>query len=305
MVPCGGVTATGARNPWLARRILAVTHNGGEKQFPGDTLFALRGALRLGLHVLDVDVQASKDGEPVVAHDPTLDASTDGTGNISDHSADQLHRYDAGYWWVPGRGFCHGLADSAYPYRGVRTGQRPLPAAATSADEFAIPTLEEVFRRFPDTCIDIDLKPQSGAAAAVADLVHHFHREPITVLGCFDDSLVAELHDLAPTVAISPGKTAATDFYLGRRLASEFQILQVPYRYQLHGVTLTVATPELIDRAHRQGVAVWVWDEGGTPGAPLYTELAGLGVDGILAGLPSELMAVLHRLGLAWEGLVR
>ncbi len=289
-------------NVWLGRRTVAVTHNGGEREVPGDTLFALRRAQDLHMDVVDADVQRSKDGVPVLAHDDTLEASTDGTGRISDHTAAELSRLDACYWWVPGRGHQRGLPPASYPYRGVRTGQKPLPAGASSPDEFGVPTLEQVFDRCSHTYLDIELKPQSHTAPEVANLIRQFHRESLTIVASFDDAQVAEFQKLAPTVATSPGKRAATGFYLGEALAPGFQILQLPYRYHFEGRMVTAITPAVIERAHQQGVAVWVWDEGGTPGPALYARLATLGVDGILAGLPSDLLSVLHQLARRWDG---
>jgi glycerophosphoryl diester phosphodiesterase len=295
-------------NPWLNRHIVAVTHNGGEQTYPGDTLFALQQAVNDHMQVIDVDLQDSKDNVPVLVHDDTLDSSTNGTGPVSDYTAAQLNQYDAAYWWVPDCGFCHTQADgtpypdSAYPYRGVRTGDKPLPPDAQSAADFGIPTLESVFQRFPDATIDIEMKPESTTAPQVADLIHQYNRADRTIVASFDDNQLAEFQKLAPDVATSPGQTATTNFYLGQPLPPGFKIIQVPYQYLLNGVTVTVVTPDFIRRAHAEGLAVWVWDEGGTPGAAFYQQLAGLGVDGILASQPLTLLSVLQGEGLEWNG---
>jgi glycerophosphoryl diester phosphodiesterase len=76
----------------------------------------------------------------------------------------------------------------------------------------------------------------------------------------------------------------------------------LPYRYELAGKMVTVITSGLISRAHSAGLAVWVWDEGATPGQPLYQTLVALGVDGILASAPSDLLAVLQADHKEWPG---
>ena len=81
-----------------------------------------------------------------------------------------------------------------------------------------------------------------------------------------------------------------------------FQVLQLPYRYELAGKMVTVITPSLISRAHAAGLAVWVWDEGAPPGKPLYQTLVTLGVDGILASSPSDLLSVLQADNKEWSG---
>jgi glycerophosphoryl diester phosphodiesterase len=104
LVPPSASAATGTAspyNPWLTRHIVAVTHNGGEQSYPGDTLFALQQAVDDHMQVIDVDLQDSKDNVPVLVHNDTLDSSTNGTGPVSDYTASQLNQYDAAYWWVP------------------------------------------------------------------------------------------------------------------------------------------------------------------------------------------------------------
>jgi glycerophosphoryl diester phosphodiesterase len=217
--------APAGKDQWFGRRVVAVTHNGGEFEFPQDTLFALRSAQALHMQVLDVDIQMSKDDVPVLIHSETLDSSTSGHGDVSKFTAAQL---DAAYQWVPGCGTCSGKPASAYPDRGIRTGAKPLPAGATSRDEFGVPTLEEVFQQFPQAYLDIELKPESDAAPKVAALIHQFHREDRTIVASFDDKQIAQFQKLAPTVAASPGQTASTGFFLGKPMPPGFQVLQLP-----------------------------------------------------------------------------
>jgi glycerophosphoryl diester phosphodiesterase len=294
--------APAGKDQWFGRSVVAVTHNGGEYEFPQDTLFALRQAQKLPMQVLDVDIQMSKDGIPVLIHSETLDSSTNGHGKVSDHTAAQLAELDAAYQWIPGCGTCSGRPAADYPDRGIRTGDKPLPAGATDRAEFGIPTLKQVFAAFPKAYLDIELKPESDAAPKVAALIHQFHREDITIVASFDDKQIAQFQQLAPTVATSPGQTASTNFFLGKPMPPGFQVLQLPYRYELGGKQVTVITPSLVQRAHAARLAVWVWDQGAPPGRELYQTLVGLGVDGILASKPSDLLAVLHADHKEWAG---
>lgn len=301
--PSASPLTAGGLDQWFGRRVVAVTHNGGEQQFPQDTLYALHSAQKLHMQVLDVDIQMSKDDIPVLIHSETADSSTNGTGNVSDLTAAQLAQLDAAYWWVPDCGTsCKGRPASAYVDRGIRTGAKPLPAGATSRAEFGVPTLEEVFQQFPNAFLDIELKPESDSAIKVAALIHQYHRENRSIVASFDDKQIAQFKALAPTVATSPGQTASTNFFLGQPMPAGFQVIQLPYKYELAGKQVTVITPDLIKRAHAAGLAVWVWDEGGTPGNALYQTLVGLGVDGILASRPSDLLDVLHADHDEWSG---
>jgi glycerophosphoryl diester phosphodiesterase len=279
-----------------------VTHNGGEYEFPQDTLFALHSAQTLKMQVLDVDIQMSKDGVPVLIHSETLGSSTNGHGNVSDFTAAQLAQLDAAFQWTPGCGTCSSRPAADHPDRGIRTGAKPLPAGASNRDEFGVPTLEQVFQQFPQAYLDIELKPESDAAPKVAALLKKYHREDRTIVASFDDKQMTQFQKLAPTVATCPGQTASTNFFLGKPMPAGFQVLQLPYRYELGGKTVTVITASLISRAHAAGLAVWVWDQGATPGKAQYQTLVGLGVDGILASVPSDLLSVLHADGKEWSG---
>ena len=299
---CGLSVPAGEGNPWFGRRVVAITHNGGAQQFPQDTLFALLNARRLEMQVLDVDVELSRDKVPVLVHSDGLQASTNGTGSVSDLTARQLGELDAAFWWVPGCGACTGRPASDYVDRGMRTGAKPLPPGVLNRSHFGVPTLEEVFKVLPEAYFDIELKPETDAAPGVAALVHRYHREGRTIVASFDDKQVAQFHALAPTVPISPGQTTSLKFFLGAAMPRGFQVLQLPYRQRVGPAVVTVVTPGLIKRAHADGLAVWVWDGGASPGEPLYQTLVGLGVDGILASRPSDLLEVLHTDHEEWSG---
>lgn len=65
-------------------------HRGGALLWPENSLTAFRGALALGVDLLELDVHLSRDGEAVVIHDPTLDRTTTGRGAVRDHTAAEL-----------------------------------------------------------------------------------------------------------------------------------------------------------------------------------------------------------------------
>jgi glycerophosphoryl diester phosphodiesterase len=94
-------------NPLLdpgARPVIA--HRGASAEAPENTLTAFDLALRQGADALELDVRLSRDGVPVVMHDPTVDRTTRLRGPVAGFTASELR--SAG---VPG------LADvlSAFP----------------------------------------------------------------------------------------------------------------------------------------------------------------------------------------------
>ncbi len=73
-----------------------VAHRGAMTQRPECTLAAIRRAVELGAHVVELDVRLSKDGIPFLLHDATLDRTTDGTGPANRLTMKQLKQLDAG-----------------------------------------------------------------------------------------------------------------------------------------------------------------------------------------------------------------
>jgi len=67
-----------------------IGHRGAAGYVAENTLASLARALELDVDGIEVDVQASRDGEPVVIHDASLERTTNGTGLVSQHSWAQL-----------------------------------------------------------------------------------------------------------------------------------------------------------------------------------------------------------------------
>jgi len=68
---------------------------------PENTLPAFQAAIELDADGIELDVQYSSDGKLVVIHNPTLEATTDGTGRVTAHTFEELRRLDAGARFAP------------------------------------------------------------------------------------------------------------------------------------------------------------------------------------------------------------
>jgi glycerophosphoryl diester phosphodiesterase len=73
-----------------------IAHRGFSKQFPENTMLAFRGAVEAGCDGIELDVQLTKDGEPVIIHDENLRRTTGRSGYVKDFTLDELRRFDAG-----------------------------------------------------------------------------------------------------------------------------------------------------------------------------------------------------------------
>lgn len=69
---------------------IQIAHQGGKAIAKTDTLLAFSTSLAHGFDQLELDIQITSDGVPVVFHDATIDAETNGTGLISDLTLAQV-----------------------------------------------------------------------------------------------------------------------------------------------------------------------------------------------------------------------
>lgn len=67
-----------------------VAHRGAVSRFPENTLASIAGALACGLQWVEIDVQFSADGQPVVIHDETLERTAGRPGVVGEMSLAEL-----------------------------------------------------------------------------------------------------------------------------------------------------------------------------------------------------------------------
>ena len=277
-------------------RPIVIVHAGGDFDYPHSTMYAYTEAALGGADVLEMDVMLSADGVLMVQHDNTVDRLTDDTGVFGSFDAAELQAMDNAYWFSGGVWSDKSLADDAYVFRGVRTGARPAPDGYT-ADDFGIPTFEQVARAFPDHVLDVEIKiPETetgevllerayAAAAELARLIEELDRADSVIVVSFDDSVLTEFRSLIADVATSPGQTSLVNWYLaGAPLDPRDVVLQAPPVYE--GVE--VLTAETFARAHAEGYEVWVWMNDTTQETTeFYSELVARGADGLLVARPT------------------
>jgi glycerophosphoryl diester phosphodiesterase len=77
-------------------RPIIFAHRGASAHAPENTLAAFELALRQGADGIELDAKLSKDNQVVVIHDPTVDRTTEGTGDVKSLSLADLRKLDAG-----------------------------------------------------------------------------------------------------------------------------------------------------------------------------------------------------------------
>ncbi len=235
-------SAAGTANPWLKRRVLNIAHQGGEDEFPSNTLYAFRKATRAGADMLELDVGVTKDDQVVVMHDTSVDRTTNGTGLISEMTLREIQRLDAGYWFSADSGnhYSHDQDPNAYRFRGLATDERRPPKGFKAAD-FRVPTLRSVLRAFPDTPINIEIKGRTKEeeaseyvynAEVLARELARTKRNDLIVVS-FQQPAVDRFHELAPRVGVAPGVTGVAGWVLdGTAPASGTVAFQLPVTFQ-------------------------------------------------------------------------
>lgn len=251
-----------------------IGHRGSAGTQPENTLRSFEAALAQGAQILESDIHVSRDGVPVLLHDPCVDRVTPGRGEVSglDWSAlqklDAAHRFEAADGTAPLRG------------RGIR-----------------IPSLEEAFEHFPDARFNLEIKCHDEAAIrATLDLVERFERSDRTLLAAGEDGIMKDLraalarHPATPAMGASRGEIVAAiaSALEGGPMPEGVMALQIPPSF----ADRPLATRELVEHAHANAVEVHVWT------VDDLDEIAALlekGVDGIVTDTPGRMAAWLAR----------
>ena len=70
-----------------------ISHRGG---YPENTLAGIRLTKKKGFRAVEIDVEYTKDGRPVLLHDPTVNRTSNGTGHICDMTLSEVRELDFG-----------------------------------------------------------------------------------------------------------------------------------------------------------------------------------------------------------------
>lgn len=298
LLPLAAAPAASAQsNPWLGGPVLNIAHQGGEDEFPTNTLYAFKKAVRAGADMIELDVGVTKDGEIIVMHDTTVDRITNGKGTVISKTLKQIRKLDGAYWYSKTEGhYDHDKAKRAYVFRGIATGKKQPPKGFKRKD-FRVPTLLEVAMAFPTTPINIEIKgrtPEEGEeeyianAEVLAAYLKGTSRKDVIVVS-FKQKAVDRFHELAPDVSVSPGIEGLAGWAFNNTSPGEgVQTFDPPMTYKL-GETL-IDTTEYIARAHEEGYAWHSWFSGEDVDGPSgWTKLVEKCADGIMTATPVKL----------------
>jgi glycerophosphoryl diester phosphodiesterase len=272
-----GVTQTTTALPWYVQpwywprtadhRPLILAHQGGEGEYPSNSMLAFTKAHEAGADALDTDLQITEDGVLVLFHDDTLDARTNGTGPVSSQTYAQLRTLDFAYNWSPDGG-------ATFPYRGKG---------------ITVATAAELFTAFPHDRLSIEIKPESAPVARqFCGLVKQFHAENRVLVSSFAQTQMDAFRAACPGVATSATQAEVLQFYQLEQASKlqgycpPYSSLQVPP--EENGIE--ILTPGFVAAAHSLHLKVFAW----TINTPEQAQpLIDLGIDGIITSYPKRL----------------
>lgn len=260
-------------------RPFVIAHQGGDGIWPGNTMYAFKNAVDLGVDVLEMDAHITKDDHIVLMHDEEVDRTTQGTGVIEEMDLEDLQKLDAAYRWSNDGG-------KTFPFRGK--GIR-------------VPTLDELFQKFPRMryVIEIKLTPNS-IALPLCELIRKHHMQDKVMIASFHDEAMQNFRETCPEVATSASRTEVRNFvllgkaFLSGFIAPQYQSIQPPYDPK-ESMNIPVMTERFIREAHARNIKVEPWTVNDPELMKQYIEWD---VDGIITDRPDLMIKVLEELGI-------
>lgn len=261
-------------------------HRGANAVAPENTLPAFERALEMGVDGIELDVQATADGELVALHDFSLERTTTGAGPLGSHTLAQLAAIDAGV-----------LFDGAF--------------AGTP-----IPTLEQVFDLVEDRCIvNVEIKNMDWnggrEAEPLARLIKRRELFDQVIVSSFNPMSLRRMRQLDPVIALGllyfrkpPRQNGEPGSFLQkvRNLPLKHLILHLTRPLLSRGVAPEALHPhfasidaQLVETARSRGQLVNAWTVNSAAEA---RRLAGLGVDAIITDVPDVISQGLSEAGM-------
>jgi len=70
--------------------VIVVAHRGDWRNFPENSLEAIESAIKMGVDIVEIDIQRTRDSVLILMHDATLNRTTTGKGRVSDIPYDSI-----------------------------------------------------------------------------------------------------------------------------------------------------------------------------------------------------------------------
>jgi glycerophosphoryl diester phosphodiesterase len=80
------------RNP-QSTNVLVISHRGDWRNYPENSIPAIESVIQMGVDMVEIDIQLTKDSVLILMHDGNIDRCTTGKGRISELTYEQIQQY--------------------------------------------------------------------------------------------------------------------------------------------------------------------------------------------------------------------
>ena len=238
-------------------KVIIIAHRGASRQAPENTLPAINKALDAGVEMLALEVQKTRDNQPVVIADVSLDRTTNGTGRVARMSVAEIQALDAGSWFNA-------------EFAGAK-----------------VPTLSEAIGAVGDKARLMLSLPETRAdtpwAAALLSMLKERKKPAEDVLVFGDSDSLKSFRELAKdfSYALALGEKVDGWIYLEKAQKMGLKVVR-PFRTQIDSV--------LVGQAHARNISVYAYFANEESDIKALLDLR---VDGIVSGRPERVKTLL------------
>jgi len=254
------------------RKTKVWAHRGASGYAPENTMPAFRLAWELGADGIELDVQLTKDGVPVVIHDETVNRTTDGTGYVKDFTLEELKKLNANKQF-PNYGRVE-ISTLAEVYEFI-SGTDMTVNVELKTNVFSYPGIEE---KLLELAADVRRNAGEEAKTEAKGGFGALYEEPFCdriVYSSFNHYSVKKIKELAPDAKIA---FLYTDGFM-----NVAKYADIYNGYAVHPSVRGVRNTPVVEEAHAKGIRVHVWTVNEEADKE---EMTRLGVDAIITNYP-------------------
>jgi len=234
-------------------RLLNIAHRGASAYAPENTLASIQKAMEMGADMIELDLHQTKDGVPVVLHDPSLWRTAGIRRNVGSLTLKEIKKLDVGSWFNP-------------KFKTQR-----------------IPTLQEILEMVQDRVVlNLELKqgtsPYPKFTENIIHLLNEVHLFSKTLISSFHHATIQKIRKEFPEAFLG---------YLSHREATSkiFSSAVDLKTYSLH-IPFRKVTPALLEKSHSGGFRVFCYTVNNPDEMKRFLKM---GVDGVFTNYPDRL----------------
>lgn len=270
-------------------RPLVIAHGGAKLLNPENTWMAYDFAYNLGVDVLEMDLQITKDGQLITYHNSELEDLSDAEGLVSEYTYEELKQFNFGENFMD--------LEGNYPYKDLSDEER-----LAYGDSLIPANLESMFEKYGDDVIYIcELKNKGELGKKSADkmieLLKKYGLEDKVCVASFNKETLDYFIENAPdNVITSFDMKTATSFvianYLGYGIFMDYPQAGLQLPMSQSGIPLDLKY--LVYKIHKNDMFVHYWTVNEKSEMKKCIEI---GADGVITDRPDLLFEVLQELG--------